>query len=391
MNARQRVAATMALAEPDRVPVMCQLSIGHYFLNSGIPALDLWFNSESFAEALVRLQQRYGFDGILVNLPGRDPDWRKDVLEIDEGGEQTTIRWRNGAYTQIPANDNPHYYQASGSRYFPRFADVDPEALFYVEPWDITEVTYPFTWGFEPEPRPFEDFFPPYQLNTLHSVLKRTQGTVSVHGEVFSPWSQFLELLNYENALLAVHDDPEKTRQCLDRLTQGAAFLGVRQAELGADAILISSAFAGGGFISREQYREFVLPFERRLIAGIRDRTTVPIYTHTCGRIGDRLDLMLETGTDGIDTLDPPPIGNVELAEAKTVLTGRAFIKGNLDPVNTLLNGSVESIRREVMERLHVAKPGGGYVLSSACSVAPETPPENLVLLREITESEGKY
>lgn len=39
-----------------------------------------------------------------------------------------------------------------------------------------------------------------------------------------------------------------------------------------------------------------------------------PIYTHTCGAIGDRLNLMKETGTDGIVTLDQPPPGTVDLA-----------------------------------------------------------------------------
>ena len=44
------------------------------------------------------------------------------------------------------------------------------------------------------------------------------------------------------------------------------------------------------------------------------------------------------------DTLDPPPLGTVDLKEAKRLLTGKTFIKGNIDPVNTLLNGTPEEI-----------------------------------------------
>ena len=33
MNSKQRIAAAMNHDEPDRVPVMCQLALGHYFLN----------------------------------------------------------------------------------------------------------------------------------------------------------------------------------------------------------------------------------------------------------------------------------------------------------------------------------------------------------------------
>jgi len=69
----------------------------------------------------------------------------------------------------------------------------------------------------------------------------------------------------------------------LRRFAEGTIALGIGQARHGVDAILISSAFAGAGFISREHYRRFVLPFEKRVIDGIRSVCDIPVYTHTCG------------------------------------------------------------------------------------------------------------
>jgi glycosyltransferase involved in cell wall biosynthesis len=43
------------------------------------------------------------------------------------------------------------------------------------------------------------------------------------------------------------------------------------QAGRDVDAVLISSAFAGAGFISPAHYRRFVLPFERKVIRAIGD------------------------------------------------------------------------------------------------------------------------
>ena len=43
------------------------------------------------------------------------------------------------------------------------------------------------------------------------------------------------------------------------------------------------------------------------------------------------------------------------------------------------------------LERLAAAKSHGGYILSSACSVAPHTPPENILQLRRAVESAGWY
>ena len=81
----------------------------------------------------------------------------------------------------------------------------------------------------------------------------------------------------------------------------------------------------------------------------------------------------------------------MELEEAKKILSGKTFIKGNIDPVNTLLNGSVDQIKEDVKWRIEVGKPGGGYILSSACSIAPHTPQSNIELLSELAEEFGKY
>lgn len=381
----------MTLGTPDKVPLMCQLSIGHYFLNSGIDPIELWFSSEAYVEALFRLAERYRFDGILINLPGRPRDVMSLISGIENKHDDIIIRWDDGFFTRVPSDDNPHFYNPEGERIFPRFEDIDPALLYYIEPWDITEVTYPYSWGFQSAVNDFTNFFPDYHLDPIKSAVKRNTNDLSIHSEIFSPWSQFMELLNYESALMAIMDDPVKVKECLGQLTKGAVDLALSQADCGVDAILISSAFAGAGLISRDHYAEFVLPFEKKIVHSVQDKFSIPVYTHTCGSIGDRLDLMLETGTNGIDTLDPPPLGTVELPVAKQYLENKAFIKGNIDPVNTLLYGSHEDIVRDVKWRIDVGMQGGGFILSTACSVAPMTPPENIELLSELIEEKGKY
>jgi hypothetical protein len=391
MTGKERMAAAMSMRRPDRVPVMCQLSLGHYFIQCPSTAVEIWHSSEAFADSLIQLQQRYRFDGILVNLPGRNPDWPASVRSLDRSEGKTVIRWKNGWYTVCPDDDNPHVFRENGSRFFPSFAEIDPEKLFYVEPHGIVGVTYPQSWGFDGETADRNDFFPPWYFDSIDRVIRRVGTEISVHGEIFSPFSQFMELLNYSNGLLALMEDPEKCEACLDGLARGAIVLGRKLAGRGADAILISSAFAGAGFISPDQYRRFVLPFEKKIIGAIREESRLPIYTHTCGSIGDRLELMESTGTNGIDTLDPPPLGNVRLDDAKKRIGSRLFIKGNLDPVGVLLNGSAQTVLTEARKCLEQAASGGGYILSSACSVPPHAPAENISLLYEAVEEFGRY
>src|SRR5262245_32589786 len=59
LTSRERMRRAIASARdpraplPDRVPVMCQLALGHYFLQSGLSPFEVWYTSQGFAEALL--------------------------------------------------------------------------------------------------------------------------------------------------------------------------------------------------------------------------------------------------------------------------------------------------------------------------------------------------
>ncbi len=69
----------------------------------------------------------------------------------------------------------------------------------------------------------------------------------------------------------------------------------------------------------------------------------------------------------------------------------RLFIKGNVDPVHTLLFGRPDRIEADVRRRLAAGGPGGGYILSTACSIAPRTPAGNVAVLAGLAESYKPY
>jgi uroporphyrinogen-III decarboxylase len=115
------------------------------------------------------------------------------------------------------------------------------------------------------------------------------------------------------------------------------------------------------------------------------------VYTHTCGRIGDRIDLLAESGTCGIDTLDPPPLGNCDLAAAKRDFGARLFFKGNMNSVALLQYRTKEEVLAEAARPLRIGKPGAGYLLSTACSVAPRVEPWKLGLLAPLADEIGRY
>ena len=383
MPSRERVVAAMDLAQADRVPFMCQLSMGHYLTQLQLDPVEYWINNEVLADAFIALARRYDFDGILLNLPGRSPEAGEWIDHIQRAGNGDVIHWKNGTRCVCAHDDLAMHAEP------PRLTleELDPDQLYYEDPHTLGGLkTPPFYYDFEPT----DEFFPDYIFGLVDRVVERVGDEFSVHSEVFSPFTQFMERLGYENGLMALMDDPGKCKAVLERFAAGAADLATRQAARGVDAVLMSSAFAGGGFISRLFYEEFVLPYERRVHRAVRE-AGVKCYVHTCGSIGDRLELMRATGIDGLDTMDPPPLGDTLLADAKQRIGREVFLKGNVDSVGVLLHGTVEQVREDARAKLDAAMAGGGYILSSACSVAPRVPAAHVLAMAEVVAEHGLY
>jgi hypothetical protein len=394
MTSKERMVAAMSHNIPDRVPVMCQLSLGHYFLNCRYRPSEIWFDSDTFGLALTDLQREYNFDGILVNLPGRPHDWRKHLSSAEKSGDSEKLVWRNGYETFIPPDDNPHTF-LTGKVPLPRatFEDTDLKNVSgFLNPGYIWSTYHmPEMWGFAPNADLTDPASYPESFTNAMRAVRKYAGDISIHAEVFSPFTHLLELFGYQEALMGMMNYPDICGEILENFTRIAiAEVKVYAAEGGIDAILVSSAFAGAGFISRDDYRQFVMPYEEAVFKEIK-RHGLFSYVHTCGSIGDRLDLMVEMSVDGIDTLDPPPLGTVHLKEAKEKFGERFFLKGNLDSINELLNSDDKTFEDAVIGRIITGKPGSGYILSTACSVSPYVKPERLKRLSELSARYGTY
>lgn len=374
---REIMRLAMSGGRPDRIPVMCQMSVGHMLLQTRARPEELWLEEDCFAAALRSLRSGYGFDGILVSLHGHSRDWARDVAELTRDGRGTRIRWVDGSETFFPLEDLPQHRPA---RDVPRpsIANFDFGGLPQ-EP-DYIPVSQGLRFRLDPD--------------NLTGIIGRLRGgegeRLSIHGEVTSPLDYFLDLFGFAEGFLALVEEPERSRDVLGRLGEGVARLAARLASAGADAVKISSPYAGAGFLSPRHYRDFVAPAEAPIAAAVRAAGAFA-YTHTCGRIGDRLELLAATGVAGLECLDPPPLGDVDLEDALDRIGGRLFIKGNVDPVHTLLFGSPERIEADVRRRTALAGPRGGYILSTACSIAPRTPAENVRRLTAAANTQQSY
>ncbi|MDD4292498.1 MAG: uroporphyrinogen decarboxylase family protein [Bacteroidales bacterium] len=375
---RERVLAAMNLQKPDRVPLMCQFSIGSMMQQLKPSPAEFWYDGDVFASGLVELCKRFKFDGILVSLHGHSPDWRDNIIsfnKLEEGKQEIVFTDRSEfhSWTDLPM---VKYFNKPVHKGIDEI-DVENDVPGVIDYIPVSQDLY---FKIDKD-HPFDIFL----------KLKEMVGSeYSIHGEITSPFDYLLDLLGYEQALISLILNPEKCKEILQKFTNGITVLAKEMCKYPIDAVKISSPFAGMGFISPEHYSEFVLPYESQFIKEIRN-CGKHVYIHTCGHIDDRLELMQQSGASGLECLDPEPVGNVDLEDAFKRIGSKMFIKGNIDSINSLLYADDAKAERDILKIIETGKRGGGFILSTACSIAPMVSSERLDMLPELIKKAGRY
>ncbi len=128
-------------------------------------------------------------------------------------------------------------------------------------------------------------------------------------------------------------------------------------------------------YLPPAMFRQFVVPYVTAMTQLIHSRGA-EVRLHCHGKMGQVLDMILETGCDGIDPCEPPPDGDIELEEVKRRCTSRGMsVWGNIE-LKLLEQGTEAEVRAEVRKVLDQAKEGGGFVLM------PTAGPINVPLAR---------
>ena len=109
---------------------------------------------------------------------------------------------------------------------------------------------------------------------------------------------------------------------------------------------------------------------------------------HACGHLKDLLPLMGQSNIDAIESISPPPTGNVTLQEAAAILPEHIALIGGLEPVR-LLSGTVDDVRRDAEELLRDLT-GRRFVLANSDSCPPGVAYEKFLAVTELVRQTGQ-
>jgi uroporphyrinogen decarboxylase len=137
-------------------------------------------------------------------------------------------------------------------------------------------------------------------------------------------------------------------------------------------------------------FRECFVPIMRQH-ADLVHRYQGLYHVYDDGKMRSTLGDYVNAGADVLETLTPPPVGDVDLAEAKRLYGSQTCLKGYVDLLYVLKMGTVEDVVRTVQAALEVAMPGGGFILGTSDSIREGTPAENVRAYFETAHRYGRY
>ena len=109
------------------------------------------------------------------------------------------------------------------------------------------------------------------------------------------------------------------------------------------------------------------------------------------GKLKNSMEMIADTGVDVLETCTPPPVGDMDLAEAKEKIGAKTTLKGHTDLLYVVQRGTPEHIDKTVKQAMEVAKPGGGFIIGSSDSFRDGTPRENLEAYFKACKKYGTY
>ena len=372
MTPKERMLAATRLEAADYVPVAPDTSNMIPCRLTGKPFWDIYlYQDPPLWKAYIDCCKHFGFDGWLPSAgtyalqapPSFDNE--RIVVRNDEHIITRSFRNRNGR--RVWAERVTVYYRDNP----PTRGVLASKIGLPDEPDMCEEITGVREW-----PRGQELFDQVYAYMGDSGVVGGGVGLPSLGKE--------------PEAVYEYYDHPARVRERLERQREAILQQAERVLDLGPDILMLGvSGYVTlhGPRIARELGLEAL-----QGVTALSKRRGVPTHLHCCGYERDLVEMAAEeSDLNLINPLEPPPMGDCDLAEIKRTFGAKIALMGNLHTTDVMLRGTPEQVEGAAKWCIDAAAEGGGYILSTGDQCGRDTPDENIRVLIDVARSYGWY
>jgi uroporphyrinogen decarboxylase len=190
---------------------------------------------------------------------------------------------------------------------------------------------------------------------------------------VTGPYTLAGLIMGAEEAAIAAIMEPDKLMQLceftIERILEYIRLL------TGAGAQLICVLEPSAVMLGPDEFKRFSADFINHIHNNYKYTDISTVY-HTCGNTMHLIEKMVESEVDAL-SLDSCEMG-VDLPEVARRIKNDCILIGNISPTGTILNGTPEEVKKDVVDLLRSMDFCQNFVLSTGCDLPQEVPPKNI-------------
>jgi len=254
-------------------------------------------------------------------------------------------------------------------------------------PWHLEEppLPNPTFEGYDfPEP---EVFLRPEWKEKAFETCEKSRDSFLVGGLGWGLFERSWNIRGFQNALMDSMVEPDFYAELVERLMNLYLKFVEYTVDLPIDGILFGDDWGHqqGVILGPERWRKFIKPRWAKIYDAVHAAGKI-VMSHSCGSVADIMPDIIEIGMDVLESVQPEARG-MNPYELKRQWGNKIAFWGCLGSQSTVPFGTPEEIHAEVERLSSEMSRGGGFILSTAKPLQPETPTENAVALVEALTS----
>ncbi len=342
MNSRERLLTAWSFKEPDRVPIELKIS----------PAAKEFPEAKSIIEFIeTEADNFHGFPAADFGFLGLPTTYREEVIEDVPGDYRRMKRVH-----KTPAGE---FYAITKHNYDELDAlDFHWERRFIHTLEDMERLAEA---PFDPPPMDKERFD-----EFVDGIGDRGIPLITLH----HPLGRLVRNSNMEEVYGWLLLEPKLMHRFLERANEQVAEAVAAMLESGIWPyfMIVAHEMLLPPWMGSKLFEEFVFRYDK-VVNDTIHRYGGRLRAHCHGNCMDFLERMSEMGIDAIEPLEAPPMGDVDLAEAKRRVGDRMLLSGDI-PSLRFLTMTREEVRQSVKEAIRQGAPGGGFTLRTTSANA---------------------
>lgn len=188
-------------------------------------------------------------------------------------------------------------------------------------------------------------------------------------------------LVGLEKFLLDLYTQEQYIEPLLDRIMDYSTKCALKMLDIGIDMIWVGDDFGTQSnlMISPELWQQYFKPRYERLFSTLKQKQpSLKIAYHSCGAVEPLIEEYIQIGLDFLNPLQPAATG-MELSSLSRKYGHKLGFFGGVDVQNILPNGSADEVRAEVRRCINAVGDLSRYIIAPAHNIQPDTPVENIL------------